>query len=669
MIRNSILACFLAFSVPLPAQAQTDTPRIGWEITNRFAPFETLPDPEGTFRIYAPRPEDGGLDGWHKRLDAGGDGVTSPYARSLIAGRSLHWRPEAGEHAGSVTRFVQRENAAETTISVRLTITGADAGASCLWPGQTWLAPCDAGHTTRIPLVGADITVAVDGHDISARLTPQHKVIVALGDSYGSGEGNPDVPVQWKVAAPRPDNRVTWLIRSDNHAPLPDRVWVDDQCHRSFFSHQSLTALQLASDNPHVFVSFFHYACTGAEIFDGLIAPQYQAWGSGAYLPYAQVNAALRDLCQTPPDAYEAVTTAELDGVNLREFHRRGGRHGTGTLLRPNDALDVSTRKQRDDTGKRYPRSGLMTCPEAQLRKPDLVLLSIGGNDIGFNDLVSYYVVPISYKSNVVASILLPDVCPAYAHRVNAEKNPGVARHCAKMDRQNGYHAGDLIGSGQPGGMEARYGLALRILQHRLGVAPERIVMPQYPDPLRTTKPTGNACTPLTTAELTTFGSTAGVYDPLSPWNGLKSVAKTNLAWSWQFNMTPEETALLLRQFEDFRKVIVKMADEEEITLVCETRDAFVGHGWWQGAFQNLPNHRTKAQDDRWDVTLWRPYAYDPDGRAIRTGNDSVLTQPHRSTNFTGTAHPNLLGHRRVAEQVVATIRKKGMWPAAPPAQ
>jgi hypothetical protein len=80
MIRNSILVCFLAFSAALPAQAQTGTPQIGWEITNRFAPFEALPDPEDTFRIYASHPEDGGLDGWHKRLDAGGDGVTSPYA-------------------------------------------------------------------------------------------------------------------------------------------------------------------------------------------------------------------------------------------------------------------------------------------------------------------------------------------------------------------------------------------------------------------------------------------------------------------------------------------------------------------------------------------------------------------------------------------------------------
>lgn len=669
MIRNSIFAYFLALWVALPAQAQTGTPQIAWEITNRFAPFEALPDPEATFRIYAPRPEDGGLDGWHKRLDAGGDGVTSPYARSLIAGRSLHWRPETGEHANSVTRFVRREHAADTTVAVRLTISGAAQGELCRWPDQTQPAPCEAGHTMRIPLAGADVAVAVNGQSVTARLTPAHKVIAALGDSYGSGEGNPDVPAQWKADAPKPDNRVTWLIKSGNHAPLPERVWVDDQCHRSFFSHQSLTALQLAADNPHVFVSFFHYACTGAEIFDGLIAPQYQAWGSGAYLPYAQVNAALRDLCQTPPDAYKAVTAAELNGINLRDFYRRGGGQRAGTLLRPNDPLDVSTRKQRNETGKPYPRSGLMTCPNAQLRKPDLVLLSIGGNDIGFNDLVSYFVVPISYDSKVVASLLLPEVCPAPRHRVDAKRNPGVARHCVKMDRRNGYHAGDLIGPGQPGGMEARYGLALRILQHRLGVASDRIVMTQYPDPLRTTKPNGNACTPLTTAERVTFGSTAGVYDPLSPWNGLKSVAKTNLAWNWQFNMTVDETALLLGQFEDFRKVIVEMADKEEITLVCETRDAFIGHGWWKGAFQNLPNYRTKAQDDRWDVTLWRPYAYDPDGRSIRTGNDSVLTQPHRSTNFTGTAHPNLLGHRLVAEQVVATIQKKGMWPSAPSAQ
>lgn len=650
----------------MPVQAQIITPQVEWEITNRFAPFEALPDPTDTFARYALRPEDGGFDGWHKRLDEGGDGVTSPYARAMIAKRALHWRPEVGEHADIVTRFVRHEGAPDTTVSVRLRVTGTIPGAACLWPGQTQSVPCEAGHAMRIPLAGAYLTVTVDGQKIGARLTPEHKVIVALGDSYGSGEGNPDVPAQWYSDAPGPQNRVRWLVEADNHAPLPNRVWVDDQCHRSFFSYQSLTALQLASANPHAFVSFFHYACTGAEIFDGLIAPQYQASGSGAYVPYAQVNAALRDLCQSPPDSYEAVTAMELDGLNLHDFYRRGGRQGAGTLLRPNDALDRSTRMQRSETGKPYPRSGLMACSEGQLREPDLVLLSIGGNDIGFSDLVSYFVVPISYRSSVVASVLLPKVCPAENYRVDAETNPRVAKHCAKMDRKNGYHVGDLIGPGQPSGIEARYSLALRIIQHRLGVAADRIVMAQYPDPLRTTKPTGDACAPLDDAERATFGNTGRVYDPLSPWNGLKSVAKTNLAWDWQFNMTDQEAPLLLGQFEDFRKVIVEMAANQSITLVCETRDAFVGHGWWLGPFQNLPNHSGPARDDRWDVTRWRPYAYAPQSRAIRTGNDSVLTQPHPSTSFTGTAHPNLLGHRLLAEKVARTILDKGIWTVSP---
>jgi hypothetical protein len=125
-------------------------------------------------------------------------------------------------------------------------------------------------------------------------------------------------------------------------------------------------------------------------------------------------------------------------------------------------------------------------------------------------------------------------------------------------------------------------------------------------------------------------------------------------------NFTAEEAQLALRQVDQFRDEIVRMANVEGIMLVCETRNSFLGMGWWAGSRSNLPNHTMPDGSGGWAVNEWDPYTYEPGGRAIRTGNDSMLTQPHRQTGFTGTAHPNLTGHRLIADAVVEALRMPG---------
>ena len=79
----------------------------------------------------------------------------------------------------------------------------------------------------------------------------------------------------------------------------------------------------------------------------------------------------------------------------------------------------------------------------------------------------------------------------------------------------------------------------------------------------------------------------------------------------------------------------------------------FVGYGWWKGSRTNLPNSAPK-----WDPSTWKPYAYETETRAIRTGNDSVLTQPG-DKRIAGAIHPNLTGHRMIAEMVYETILER----------
>jgi hypothetical protein len=69
-------------------------------------------------------------------------------------------------------------------------------------------------------------------------------LIVSMGDSLASGEGNPDVP----VSSGRP------------------ATWKDGRCHRSAKSGPSLAAKAYEDASPHTSVTFLSMACSGAEV-------------------------------------------------------------------------------------------------------------------------------------------------------------------------------------------------------------------------------------------------------------------------------------------------------------------------------------------------------------------------------------------------------------------
>ena len=89
----------------------------------------------------------------------------------------------------------------------------------------------------RVRLTIEDVHGAT--HTTSHTATLRDKLVVALGDSYGSGEGNPE---------------------STND--LPD--WVDAQCHRSDAAWPARVARSLESRS--TVVTFLSFACSGAEI-------------------------------------------------------------------------------------------------------------------------------------------------------------------------------------------------------------------------------------------------------------------------------------------------------------------------------------------------------------------------------------------------------------------
>lgn len=658
----------------VPAGAATGA-TIEWEITNRFAPFEALGNAQVAdqlFDIYRVRPEDGGLAGWHARLDRSlMGGMTSPYAAFLERDRPLFWDPEAGGHREALLKYVRKEDA--QTLRVALSLAPDEdetlAGGECWWSFNNGPTPCNSIVRVDVPLSArTEVAVITPGGVVTTVIAPKHTVIVGMGDSYGSGEGNPDVPARWRGVTPPRGHE--WLSNPDFRFPLPARTWIDNRCHRSFFSYQNLAALKIASDDPHRFVTFLHYACSGAEVFDGLLAPQYQAWDKNPFVPYSQVNAAVRELCTTDVERrgsarrseYQDITREELGGIDITAFERRPYSAAVGlfpTELRQNDRLDSFFRESRSKTGKDYPSTGMMSCPKGKLRTPDAVFLSIGGNDIGFADLVKYALLPSRYDNALIAFFSLPAVCPPPGQRVDPVLYPTVAQHCDRQDMLRRPHAGGLIeGVRGKGGVGERLTLAYNVLQYRLGIEPEAIIQTQYPDPLRVLPSAAPPCGPLDTSRAVVYGAPDGP-DPFSAWEGLKIGAPFGVASGWTFNLTSAEGHRTLAVFDQLRVALARAAKAEGISIVCETRDAFIGHGWWRGGQLNLPNAGEPDDPRRWDADLWAPYAYNPRDRAIRTGNDSAMTQPDPASAIAGAVHPNLTGQRLMAERVVARFEEE----------
>jgi lysophospholipase L1-like esterase len=96
-------------------------------------------------------------------------------------------------------------------------------------------------------------------------------LIVAIGDSYASGEGNPVVP---GVLSPQ------WAF-----SPDPAMNAENADAHRSTIAGPAQFALKLQQSNRHVAVTFVSVANSGATIPNGLLGPMTSVADSSVQLP------------------------------------------------------------------------------------------------------------------------------------------------------------------------------------------------------------------------------------------------------------------------------------------------------------------------------------------------------------------------------------------------
>jgi lysophospholipase L1-like esterase len=346
-------------------EAAGDAPRIEWEVKNRFRLFRS----ERDFQRHVAAYRTDGVLAAERRLeqDTGGRGWARTMVGSLCA-----------DAAGNLTETCTRDGVAENYLApedhrIGAVLANAPADATCAWSfddgeraAQQITLPCEEevtlrlryGRTTRAQV---DIARGDGASDRAAADIAVHDLLIAgLGDSIASGDGNPDRAValtddgfcfrRFLAGAGREyfrpgraGYRGAKACGTANEAAKLDgdwaqhgARWLNAACHRSLYGYQMRTALALAIENAHGAVTFVPLACTGATIEGGLLDRQR---------------------------ARETACGAQRCPANV-----------PAQLAQLRDTLAQARRRRPD-------------------RTLDLVLLTIGANDIGFSELVADVIV------------------------------------------------------------------------------------------------------------------------------------------------------------------------------------------------------------------------------------------------------------------------------------
>jgi lysophospholipase L1-like esterase len=366
------------------AQAQTaggyGPLQISWEVRNRFRLFRE----ERDFLLHAETGRGRSVLASEQALAIQSDG--RGWARNTVNRLCI-------DLAGRVNEPCTRDNVKESYLTptdhpIVARLTGPVAvGATCAWTFDDGEAPqtstfdCAEPVNLRVRYGRTTVaTVDVSSSEGSQRIFTEIAVrdifIAGLGDSVASGEGNPDRPIALSdegfcfrsylgTAAAQYYRPSRAGYKSGRACEAPEQLavwqrqsalWLHSACHRSLYSYQTRTALALAVRYPHIAVTYLPLACTGATIADGLFGSQR----ARDCLPSKSGGA-----CQGT--------------VN-------------GQLGELREALTAAKRRQPD-------------------RKLDLVLLSVGANDIYFSGLVADVIVDTATeralfrRSSVMASV------------------------------------------------------------------------------------------------------------------------------------------------------------------------------------------------------------------------------------------------------------------------
>ncbi len=385
MVRSSgrqIALSLVVGAFVLPAAAQVPpiaTPTITWHVENSFRFFTDVADTEVHRATYLALPA--------------ADQQQNPV---LAAEQALSRRHEAGWAATMfrntcwdvrTNRFACSEvedyiNPKGHTVVAKINGIDEDAHLTCTWltaplggsdpRGGATSQLCSEPARFKIPYPsGSKITVEIGGREIASEIVKvRDLLIVGMGDSIASGEGNPDLPVRFSRERSASygektdtDNFTGYPARTGAWKQIGDKAfieenprWLDQACHRSLYSHQLRAALQLGIEDPHRAITYVGVACSGAEVTFGL----FLRYTGNEWVP-------------NPPDMSQisAIASAQCGDHEAPLQDLPEAYHMNGSIPELKGGLV------------------LRKCSPLNARKIDLLFLSIGGNDVGFARLLA----------------------------------------------------------------------------------------------------------------------------------------------------------------------------------------------------------------------------------------------------------------------------------------
>lgn len=710
---------------------ETSSLKLAWHVDVGFAPFEGLTDSAATNRTWLPiapdtlEPES--LTDWYARVvqSTPGDQLHSPYAEYADKKRPGPWVDRAGPNdyadRSTASPWISVDSAepdqcrAEcyrasyvhpTTTKISISLQEGASDSECTWrlrlPDQTEKlvarSKCNQPVIMSVPLLKkksqdtrmSTICVTTElGTSGCTTINPSQLVVLAFGDSFAAGEGNPDIPTTWPskaLALTSPDPTYDWLKH-----PLYPAKWLDNRCHRSFWNHQSYEAMHLAVTNPHRLVTFLSYSCSGAAILDGMLVPQWAPPGESlsfceaidarthdrrCRVAHSQLMAAVSDLCSkrvvNPYADPRVPLQPSLYALRKSAFAVAKSFSSSEVYLADSykwysPSLDMTSSDGDPDDA----HLDIGVCPRDSMTQPDVILLSIGGNDIGFGPLIHWGLVPNHGKNDFggrVEEIFLnyavrrpTVVCPAWS--IGSDIPDTNQKGCLRYDKQ-------LLDS-----LPSRYALLLQAMR-AVNLPTDRLVVTSYPDPLRKEKVApSKLCSDGPAApdrnDIVQHGNSWDVLHSELP--GILEVVSLGIAdrYNMPLNLTDENVSrIMATTLTRLRSTMRAIASENTFLLADGVADSFVGHAYCQSDVSELPGSLPSTPGITWGSGLcshnpacWKPFA--PRQRFVRTANDSAMIQTSdRSDSMSGTVHPSAEGQAAMADALSSVVDCLGLTPS-----